>query len=316
MRASHDFEPPRGAAAVPGDSRPVEVHTRRGSVECAFLGEGPAVLALHGAMGGFDQGLILARTAGVPGFRYIAPSRPGYLGTSLALGRTPEEQADLYRDLLDALGIDRVAVMAVSGGGPSALQFALSHPERCWGLVIISSVCTRIQERLPMAWYIMKLAVHVRPLMAAMNRKAEQDPERGMRRSIPDPVLRERTLRHPEAGALLTELQRSTRDRMPLRMPGSENDVNLTRSELSFPLERIKAPLLVVHGTHDSAAPFEQGKLLASRVPGAELLALEGGEHVSIFTHLDEVRARVGPFLRAHAPASGTDCMSGPSYAS
>ncbi len=303
MRASHGFEPLRGAATVPADSRPVVVQTRRGPVECASFGEGPAVLALHGAMGGYDQALILARTAGVPGFRYIAPSRPGYLGTNISLGRKPEEQADLYRDLLDALGIERAAVMAVSGGGPSALQFALSHPDRCWGLVIISSVCTRITERLPLAYHIMRLTARCGPLVDLMSRKAQQDPDRAASRSIPDPVMRARTLGDPEVGPLFRELQRSTSDRMRLRMPGTENDVALTRSELSFALEQIKPPLLIVHGTKDSAAPFEQARILARRVPGAELLTIEGGEHVSIFTHRDEVQARVKRFLQAHAPA-------------
>jgi pimeloyl-ACP methyl ester carboxylesterase len=304
MRASQELNPPRGAATVvPGDSRPVVVHTRRGPVECASFGEGPAVLALHGAMGGYDQSLLLARTAGVPGFRYIAPSRPGYLGTPLSVGQTLDEQADVYRALLDALGIERAAVMAVSGGGPSALQFALRHPDRCWGLVIISSVCTRITERLPMAWYILKLAARFSPLVNRMRKKVEQDPDAATRRSIPDPVVRARTIRDPEAGPLLRELQLSTYDRMPLRMPGTENDVNLTRSEFSFPLEQMKTPLLVVHGTNDSMAPFAQAQLMASRVSGAELLAIDKGEHVSIFTDRDKVRERVGRFLGAHAPA-------------
>jgi pimeloyl-ACP methyl ester carboxylesterase len=289
--------------AMGSETRPMMVDTRRGPVECALLGDGPAVLSLHGAMGGHDQASLLARTAGVPGFRYVLPSRPGYLGTALSLGRTPAEQADLYRDLLDALGIDRAAIMAVSGGGPSALQFAISHPDRCWGLVIVSSVCTRVDTRLPLAWYLMKLTARCGPLVAAMRGKAERDPERAARRSIPDAAVRARTLGDPEAGPLFRELQLSTLDRMSLRLSGTENDVAVTRSDLSLPLERIAAPLLVVHGTNDSAAPFSQGKTLAARVPGAELLAIDGGEHVSIFTHRDEVRARVARFLLAHAPA-------------
>ncbi|WNG22177.1 alpha/beta hydrolase [Cystobacter fuscus] len=286
-----------------GDSPPVGVRTRRGPVECISLGEGPAVLALHGAMGGHDQASLLARTAGVPGFQYIAPSRPGFLGTSLSLGRTPTEQAELYRDLLDALGIERAAVMAISGGGPSALQFALSYPERCWGLVIISSFHSRFAGRLPMAWHVLKLAVRFGPFVAAMRkRKARQDPERASRRSITDPILRARTVNDPEAGPLLRELQRITYDQMPLRVAGTENDIALTSSELSFPLERIEAPMLIVHGTKDSAAPYAQARQLAARVPGAELLTLDGGEHSCIFTHRDEVRARVGHFLGVHAP--------------
>ncbi len=300
MRAAQELES-RGETVV-GGARPVIVRTRRGPVECVVTGDGPAVLALHGAMGGHDQGLLLARTIGAPGFRYVAPSRPGYLGTALSLGRSPAEQAALYRDLLDALGIERAAVLAVSGGGPSALQLALDHPERCWGAVIVSSICTRDDTRLPFAWHLLKLMVRFGPLAAAMRRKAERDPDRAARRSIADPEVRARTLRDPEAGPLLRELQLSTADRMALRLPGTENDIAVTHGDLSLPLERLAPPLLVVHGTHDRIAPFSQGRELAARVPGAELLGIEGGEHVSIFTHRALVRARVGRFLATHAP--------------
>ena len=58
---------------------------------------------------------------------------------------------------------------------------------------------------------------------------------------------------------------------------------------------------LVVHGTSDSAVPFAKAKALASRVPGAEMLTIEGGEHVSIFTHRAEVRATIDRFLTTRA---------------
>ena len=97
--------------------RPVMIETRRGAVECAVSGEGPAVLLIHGAMGGYDQGLLLARAAvGCSGFRFVAVSRPGYLATPLALGKTPEEQADLCAGVLDALDIRQAAVIAIEGG--------------------------------------------------------------------------------------------------------------------------------------------------------------------------------------------------------
>ena len=291
------------APAVVGDPRPTIVSTRRGPVECAVSGEGPAVLALHGAMGGYDQGLLLARTVGAPGFRYVAISRPGYLGTSLALGKTPEEQANLYRDVLDALGIREAAVMAV----PEAalpLQFALSHRDRCWGVVVVSSVCSKNEVRLPLGWYLMQLTARIGPLVAAMRRKVARDPERAACRSIPDPVLRARTVRDPEVGPLLQALQLSTLDRMPRRLPGTSNDVATTRRDLGSTSSGSLSPVLVVHGTQDRAAPFEQGKAMAARIPGAELLAIEGGDHVAIFTHRDQARARVTRFLLAHAPSS------------
>jgi hypothetical protein len=47
-----------------GEPAPTTANTRRGPVQYASCGEGPTVLAFHGAMGGYDQGLILARTVG------------------------------------------------------------------------------------------------------------------------------------------------------------------------------------------------------------------------------------------------------------
>jgi len=110
---------------------PVTLRTARGIVEYASAGEGPTVLALHGAMGGWDQSMLLARILPLPSFRALALSRPGYLGTPLSAGRSPEERADLYAATLDALGVERTAAIAISGGGPSAIRFALRHRDRC-----------------------------------------------------------------------------------------------------------------------------------------------------------------------------------------
>jgi pimeloyl-ACP methyl ester carboxylesterase len=307
MRRNSELESSGPAAVTPA---PVLLRTPRGPVEYAAFGDGPAVLALHGAMGGYDQGLILARAVGVSGFRYVAVSRPGYLGTPLDFGRTPAEQADRCIEVLDALGIPTAAVIAVSGGGPCALQLALRHPDRCWGLVMVSACSDTLENRLPLAWHVLKLVARWPALAGVLGRRAARDPEAGARRSISDPVVCARTVRDPEAGPLLAALQASTSDRLALRMPGTENDIAETRRPLAYPLERIAAPLLAVHGTADAMVPFAQARALAARVPGAELLAIDGGEHVSLFTHLDAFRARVGTFLRAHAPGEASSAAS------
>src|SRR5512135_3506993 len=99
------------------EAMPGIVQTRVGPIECAAFGEGPVVMCLHGAMGAYDQSLILARTIGSDGYRYIAVSRPGYLGSPLSAGRSAQEQADACAALLDALAVTDAGVMAVSGGG-------------------------------------------------------------------------------------------------------------------------------------------------------------------------------------------------------
>jgi pimeloyl-ACP methyl ester carboxylesterase len=277
--------------------RPELIETSHGQVETAVWGEGPALLALHGAMGGYDQGIVLAQTVTYPRFHYIAVSRPGYLGTALRAGRTPQEQADLCADVLDALRIEKTAVVAISGGGPIALQFALRHPDRCRALVMISACSHRLDVPLPLQWHMMKLMARIPGVTTAMRRKIEQDPEGTAKRSIPDDAVRRRTVRDPEVGPLFLSLRTSTFDRMAHRIAGTENDIRQTRSEMSWPLETISVPTLVVHGKSDSVVPFEQAQRLASRVPDAELMAIEGGEHVSIFTHRNQVRCKIDAWI-------------------
>ena len=288
--------------AGPETVQPVLLETPLGKVEAACYGEGPAVLCLHGAMGGYDQGLLLARAAaGCSGYRFVAISRPGYLGTPAASGLSPERQADLCAAALDALSEPDAAVIAISGGGQCALQFALRHPDRCRALVMISACSAPIPGKVPFRFHLLRLAARIPALARAMQRKAAAHPDEAASRSIPDPVLRERTLHDPEVAPLLLALQAGVMERMAARLPGTYNDIRQSRAPFDYPLERIAAPLLVIHGTDDEAAPFAAGRWLAARVPGAGFLAIEGGRHVSLFTHNRQIRERVRRILRETA---------------
>ena len=111
------------------------IQTNSGSIEYASIGDGYPVLVVHGAGGGYDQGLILAQFVG-DDFRRIAISRFGYLRTPLSINASPIAMADAYANLLDELNISKVAVLGMSRGGPSSLQFALRYPDRCSALVM------------------------------------------------------------------------------------------------------------------------------------------------------------------------------------
>ena len=113
------------------------IDTDNGKLEYAEVGDGEPVLAIHGIFGGCDAGLLSFGDL-VPHRRVIAPSRFGYLGSSKPDGATPAMQADAFVDLLNALGIDQLDVVAFSAGSTSALQFALRHPDRIRHLVVMS----------------------------------------------------------------------------------------------------------------------------------------------------------------------------------
>lgn len=294
-----------GAASATG-SVPAFVQTRLGPIECIVAGEGPALLALHGGMGGHDQSWLLAHALlpDCAGHRIVAPSRPGYLGTALAVARTPEEQADAYAGLLDALGIADAVVAAVSAGGPSALQFALRHPGRCRGLILISACTGRLEppSEILSRLRLMQRVAHVPGLAALMRWRTARNPQAPARRAIADPLVCQRTLAHPIASPLLRFLQASVFDQLGRRLPGTINDTELFTTLAPVPAERIAAPTLIVHGTADRIVPFCHAEAIAKRAPHSELFAVAGGEHVALFTHLDEIRQRVARFLAGIGP--------------
>lgn len=111
-----------------------------GTIEWADGGAGLPVLVVHGSGGGFDQGALIARAVLDEGVRWIAPSRFGYLRSTIPPEATFDVQAHAYAALLDHLHVDRVAVVALSHGGPSALLFAVLYPERVSSLTLISEV--------------------------------------------------------------------------------------------------------------------------------------------------------------------------------
>lgn len=266
------------------------VDTSRGPVEVAVVGEGPPVLVIHGGAGGYDQGLLETRE--LENFKFIAVSRPGYLRTPIETGRTPAEQADALAALLDAMGIKRAAVIGTSMGGLIAIHFALRHPERCWGLVLVSAVNASLPGRLSA----------LKPLVPL----AETDflPWILLKRELlylVRPNLRQHTANDPQKAEILDELIHTAYP-VSLRTPGMLNDADQIDNLAEIPLEDITAPTLVIHGTADQVVPFEQGVDSAQRIPETTFLPIAGGSHYCILTHLEKTRPAILTFLKQHLP--------------
>jgi len=142
-----------------------------------------------------------------------------------------------------------------------------------------------------------------RPWCASRFRnKAEKDLEVLAERSIRDPEILARTINDADIWPLFSTMLRSAFHRMGQRINGTENDMNTTRTE-TYPLEDLDAPVLIIHGTRDPLVEFEvQAKMFEARLPKVELLAVDGGEHVAIFTHRNMVRAKVMEFFQLISP--------------
>jgi pimeloyl-ACP methyl ester carboxylesterase len=264
------------------------LETAQGPVEYRKYGTGPAVLIAHGSPGGYDQGYAVSRLIESEKLTFIAVSRPGYLRTPLKVGTTPEAQADLYAALLDALGIEQAAIIGISGGGPSAIQFALRHPNRCSGLVMISGVAHRYSElELREGWPVVRLL-----LTQIYTRVTIFDPLLyllvSLTRLLPNYLVSE------ELARALTMYH--------LRKTGLVNDMDQFAVMPVYPLEQIKAPTFVVHGKADDEVPFDHADLLMQKVPHAKLLAIEGGNHIAFYIHASTVMPALRTFLEALQP--------------
>ncbi|WP_157223314.1 alpha/beta fold hydrolase [Rhodovulum sp. PH10] len=301
----------RAAAVLARTPAPRRIATRGGDVECAVVGDGtgaPPVLALHGLLAGYDQAALHAACALGDGYRIVAPSRPGYLGTPLSVGASPAEQADVWANLLDALDIPSVAVAAFSAGSLSAFEFAVRHPDRCRGLVLVSACAARLDTAAPGWLHVLALISKIPPLARWLARQAVQNLERAAVRPIADPAMRARLLADPEAAALFAANLQSGMNRLAARLPGSRADHARLVALTDLPLARIAVPVLVVHGTADPYVPFAHAEILAAAIPGAETMTIAGGEHSCLFTHHAEIEARVRPFLAGLFP----DCPAVP----
>ena len=269
--------------------------TACGLVECALVGMGSAVLISHGGGGGYDMGLWLARLIG-GAFQFIAPSRFGYLRTPLSSEPTPEAQADTYAALLDTLNAGSTFIVGLSSGGPSALQFALRHPGRCRGLIMLSAISRSLPPLPPLLRAIYPIVLwsdFVPWLIYAMA------PGAVYRANGVSRALLARIQLDSEKTTYLYTLYQTTFP-TSLRREGIVNDMQQATGLAPCPMERITAPTLVIHAIDDPIVPFELGEFTAQTIPGAQFVRLREGGHFSCVTHREEAIPAIQAFLDRH----------------
>jgi 2-hydroxy-6-oxonona-2,4-dienedioate hydrolase len=267
-----------------------------GDIEFSEGGSGPDVLVIHGSGGGYDQGELLARAVLGDQFHWITPSRFGYLRSTFSEGATFDDQAQAYAYLLDQLGIKKVAVVALSHGGPSALLFAVLHPERVSSLTLIScgvassvaqdqmqanqkgEMLMTIYKYDPLYWAITKL--FKRQFMELMGAN--------------DAVI-----------AGLNPGQRELVDQIIDYM----NPVSLRSAGVAFdnkatmPNERIaavRAPTLIFHATDDTLQLYHNAEFAASTIPGARLFSFQRGGHLLMSVEQSTIRTIMQKHILDH----------------
>jgi pimeloyl-ACP methyl ester carboxylesterase len=266
-------------------------------------GTGPAMLLVHGMAGSASTWRhvmpALARDATV-----IAADLPGH-------GRSEKARADYslggfastLRDLLDALGHERVTIVGQSLGGGIAMQFAYQYPERCERIVLVSSGGLGNEVHLLLRALSFPGSEYVLALGCAA-------PVRDLGAKVVGGMARVGLRLAPAVDEMLRAYG-SLADG-----PTRQAFVSTLRSVVDVAGQRVSArdrlylaaamPTLIVWGDDDRIIPVAHAFAAHDAMPGSRLEIFEGVGHFPHCERPDRFASVLADFVRSTAPAAIT----------
>jgi pimeloyl-ACP methyl ester carboxylesterase len=206
---------------------------------------------------------MLERFAGMGRLVFFDKRGTGCSDRSLGTG-SAEDRMDDLRAVADAAGIESAVVIGISEGGPLAVLFAATFPERVRSLVL---------------W-----GTFARVLSAP-------DYEGGLDAAFIDVFIDDVQAKWGTGAALEPFVSGSGEELMALRAryerqtasPGAAATIlrHNTQMDVRHALGAVRVPTLVVHRTRDPIVPVAVGRYLAEEINGAHLVELPGDFHVA-----------------------------------
>ncbi|EOH91086.1 alpha/beta fold hydrolase [Enterococcus pallens] len=243
-----------------------------GTMSYVDEGSGEAILISHGIFGGYDQGMVSLKQVAGERCRKLAPSRFGYIGSALPSEPTPKNQALVFKELLDDLGIDQVYLLATSAGGAAGLRFALDFPERTKGLILLSSGAPdkkRTEEE------IRKMGLQGPPPMIV------NDFIMWFAMKYFSAMFTQMMGAKIEKNQLFTTMLPASPRKKGVAADTKVTNTDMTRNYEKYPLEELNVPLLVCHAKDDPMASYQTIEKLLARVPDQAHTAIcESGGHI------------------------------------
>jgi pimeloyl-ACP methyl ester carboxylesterase len=208
------------------------------------------------------------------GIRWISHDRPGYGGSASHDGRTVAATAADAAAVADALGVERFAVMAHSGGGPNALACAAMLPERVLAVVVIAGLAPTDAEGLD--WFDGFGASGSAELRAAI--EGREALEHQLEHSEDEFTADD----HAELAGEWSWFIDVVKPAVAGGLGGFVDDDLAAVRPWGFDPSDIDAPTLVVHGTNDSVVPPAHGQWLSVHCRAGELWLRDGDGHISV----------------------------------
>jgi 3-oxoadipate enol-lactonase len=249
-------------------------------------GDGPAVTFIHPGLWDartWDREFVRFAEAG---FRTLRYDVRGYGRSSRPTGEPFAHHRDLIA-VLDAAGVTRTALVGCSMGGGIAIDTTLEHPERVSALVVVASAADGI-EPLPEeeVWWE-EATAGIDDAVDAGDLPKAQD----LRLGIWAPLGT-----RDAAGARIREIAFDNLHELTMDEGGTEE---LDPSAFAR-LDEIGVPTLVLLGGQDVPHLERMGRLTAGGIARAEVVTIDGADHVVNLRSPEAFEAAVLPFLQAH----------------
>jgi class 3 adenylate cyclase len=270
--------------------------TRSDGVSIAYqvIGDGPLDL-VYGA--GFMSHLDLQWTnplmtrfyRRLASFSRVALYDKAGTGLSDPIAHVPtlEERMEEIRIVMDAAGMQRAALFGDSEGGPSALLFAAAHPERAAAIVVYGSLAKgdpTADELAPFGGGSDVLAAKWAEMDAIVG-------QWGQGRTL-DLLAPSIANNRPARMAMATFERAALSPGMARGLLRSYAQIDITGV-----LGMTSVPTLILHRRDDAWIPIAAGRHLASYVPGARFVELDGSDHTSFVGNSDPILYEVERFL-------------------
>jgi len=266
--------------------------TDQGVIEYSVKGEGTPILLLHGAGGGYDQGLWSGKTNLADGYKFISVSRFGYLRSPIPLDASIKSQAVLYVALMDHLSIDRAIVMGTSAGGPSAMQFANDYPNRSLALILLSAVTMAEAPGDKASFYVSMIhLIQQSDYVYWLFTQFMQTTILNLF-GIPPNVYSNFTPKQKRLAQEMLDIMHP----MSQRYEGTINDGKMIQL-YGVSTTRISAPTLIIHAKDDALVSYAHAKNAHEKIKPSRLILIDTGGH-AMLSQMDKVTEYTRGFLR------------------
>lgn len=269
------------------------------TLACLLLGdgEGRPVLYCHGYPGSRLEGRLAASAGRRIGMRLVAPDRPGFGESTFKPGRTIGAWVEDVVQLADRLGLDRFALLGVSGGGPYALSCAARIPDRVSRVALVGGLGPVSREELtkdmrPLNRNVLGLAARA-PALARLGVRVAASCIRWFPRpyvsamSIGAPAEDRRILGDEAYRNLVVD---STREAVRHGGRGVAWELTLFVRRWDFDLAAIQAPVRIWQGLDDNIVPVAAAQHLNGLLPNSECRYLPDVGHL-VVSHLEAILA-------------------------